>query len=45
MLSHKSLRLYLFICLEGEEGKEKERERNIDWLLLAHPGLQPVHVP
>ena len=41
-------RLYLF--LEKWEGKEKERERNIDVACLPHapywgPSLQPRHVP
>ena len=31
-------RFYLFI-LERGEGREKERERNIDWLPLTHPLL------
>ena len=36
------IRLYLFI-VRGEE-REKERERNIDWLLLAcpQPGTWPA---
>ena len=29
--------IYLFIYLERAGGKEKERERNIDQLLLAYP--------
>ena len=42
--------LYLFNYFERREGKEKERERNINvWLPLTYPplgpGLQPRHVP
>ena len=43
---------FIYLFLEKEEGREKEREENINvWLPLAHhpalpgPGLQPRHVP
>ena len=28
---------FIYLFLEGGEGREKERERNIEWLPLAHP--------
>ena len=33
------LKKILFIYLERREGREKEREKNMDWLLLTHPQL------
>ena len=40
-------KIYLF--LERGERREKERERNIDWLPLTHPNRRPGpksrHVP
>ena len=40
MHSSKSLFFKILFILERGEGKEKERERNIDmWLPLAHPQL------
>ena len=28
---------FIYLFFEREEGREKERERNMDWLLLTHP--------
>ena len=44
------LKYFIYSCLERGEGREKDRERNINvWLPLAHPhqepGPQPRHVP
>ena len=38
------LTFYLFLFLERGEGREKQRERTIDWLSFAQPGPQPRHV-
>ena len=34
---------FMYLSLERGERRKKERERNINWLLLVHP--QHRHVP